>query len=209
MGAGGAGGGAGCGVRGKRGQAGIAPGRTWQGLGWPTPASGGVSLGPRQPQRLQEGAGGAVPGPDVCWLQVPGHQGHEVGGHGVLHVEVIDALLLHVGAPCGAHQHLHPRRGLHTGRPHRQAPLVLVGNFVTPPGSPISQQDTPQPRSSHSLSLMGAPMLAVREPRFQDRETVPPSGASHAKPSLLLSGLARDWLLCWAPPSRGPKPIPG
>lgn len=51
-------------------------------------------------------------------------------------------------------------------------------------------------------------MLAVREPRFQDREPVPPSGASHAKPSLLLSGLARDWLLRWAPPSRGPKLVP-
>lgn len=60
------------------------------------------------PRTVQQGAEGALPGPNVCWLEVSGHKGHEVGRYRVLHVEVVDALLLHVHAPRRTHQHLDP-----------------------------------------------------------------------------------------------------
>lgn len=116
---------------------------------------------PRGSSCCRKQAAVALPRPDVCRLEVPGHEGHEVGGHRVLHVEAVDALLLHVGAPCGAHQHLHPRRGLRARRPHPSGhPMSLMGKpmlwwktLQPSQGTPyhdkephISQQGTPCPR---------------------------------------------------------------
>lgn len=130
-----------------------------------------------------------LPGPNVCRLQVPGHQGHEVGGDGVLHVEVVDALLLHVGALCGTHQHLHPRRGLHMGGPTHQGPYNSDQAPQVPnrksynPGwknpyscrnPTIPQQGTPQLRLGSPVSLMGNPMPSVRVPTNWVREPITP-----------------------------------
>lgn len=60
------------------------------------------------PEVQQQDAEGALPGPNVCWLEVSSHKSHEVGRYRMLHVEVVDAFLLHVHAPCRTHQHLYP-----------------------------------------------------------------------------------------------------
>lgn len=59
-------------------------------------------------QNSVAGCRGALPGPNVCWLEVSGHKGYEVGGYWVLHVEVVEAFLFHVRALSGTHQHLYP-----------------------------------------------------------------------------------------------------
>lgn len=119
----------------------------------------------------------ALPGPDVRRLQVPGHQGHEVGGHGVLHVEAVHALLLQVGALCGTHQHLHPRRGLYTEGPSHQHTPTANQTPQVPKGKPCNagqknpyscRNPTLTQQGAHRLgnpvSLMGNCMPPVRAP---------------------------------------------
>lgn len=60
------------------------------------------------PRTVQQDAEGGLPGPNVRWLEVSGYKSHEVGRYRMLHVEVVDAFLLHIHAPRRTHQHLYP-----------------------------------------------------------------------------------------------------